>query len=173
MSKNKSAFSHRVNQQIRAKEVLVIDENDEKLGVKDIRTAIELAEEADLDLVEMAANARPPVCKIMDYSKFKYQQQKAAKKAKKNQVQVETQEIKFGPATAKHDYDFKVNHIRRFIEKGKQVKATVAFKGRENSHEELGFELLKNVAADLADIGKVENEAKRSGRSVSMLIVPK
>ena len=163
----------RVNEKIRSPKVLLIDNDGNKLGEVAIEEALEAAEEAGLDLVEIAAKADPPVCKIVDYSKFRYEQQIAAKRAKKNQVLIKTQEIKFGPATAEHDYNFKVKDIRKFIEKERHVKVTVAFKGRENTHVELGFKLLERVQEDLFDVGEVESQPKRSGRAVSMLLVPK
>lgn len=163
----------RVNSKIRSAKVLLIDSDGNKLGEVPIKKALASAEEAGLDLVEIAAQANPPVCKIVDYSKFRYEQQVAAKRAKKNQVLIKTKEIKFGPATGEHDYNFKTKDIRKFIEKEHHVKVTVAFKGRENTHVELGFNLLERVAEDLIDIADIESKAKRSGRAVSMLLVPK
>lgn len=170
---NRNSNELRINEKIRANEVLVINEAGDSLGTFVIEEALDLAEKANLDLVEISPQAKPPVCRIMDYSKYRYERQKAARKAKKNSTQIDTQEIKFGPAIAEHDYNFKLNHIRKFISQGKHVKATVTFKGRENSHEELGFELLNRLREDVRETATVETEPKRSGRNLHMLLVPR
>ncbi len=135
--------------------------------------AIQLAEEAGLDLVEISPNATPPVCKIMDFGKFKYEQQKRESEAKKKQKTIEVKEIKFRPGTDKHDYDVKMRPVMKFLQEGDKVKVTLRFRGREMAHQELGLELLQRVAADVTEIGKVENMPKLEGRQMVMMIGPR
>lgn len=135
--------------------------------------AIQLAEEAGLDLVEISPNATPPVCKIMDFGKFKYEQQKRESEAKKKQKTIEVKEIKFRPGTDKHDYDVKMRSVMKFLQEGDKVKVTLRFRGREMAHQELGLELLQRVAADVTEIGKVENMPKLEGRQMVMMIGPR
>jgi translation initiation factor IF-3 len=131
-----------------------------------------IAEERGLDLVEVAPTARPPVCKIMDYGKYKYEQAKQAKEAKKKQHQVHVKEMKFRPKIDDHDYDFKVSHVREFLEKGDKVKLTIMFRGREMMHQEFGLAILKRVEADLAELSVVEQEPKSEGRNMTMVLAP-
>ncbi len=135
--------------------------------------AIQLAEEAGLDLVEISPNATPPVCKIMDFGKFKYEQQKRESEARKKQKTIEVKEIKFRPGTDKHDYDVKMRSVMKFLQEGDKVKVTLRFRGREMAHQELGLELLQRVAADVTEIGKVENMPKLEGRQMVMMIGPR
>ena len=132
-----------------------------------------MAESLQLDLVEVSPTAVPPVCRIMDYGKFKYQQAKKLAEAKKKQVQVELKEVKLRPKTDTHDLEFKVKHVRRFLEEGNKAKITVVFRGREITHQELGMAALEKVAAELADIALVEVRQKMEGRSMFMIVAPK
>ena len=134
--------------------------------------ALEAAEERGLDLVEVSPNAEPPVCRIMDYGKYKYQQSKRAAEAKKKQVRVEVKEVKLRPKTEEHDYQFKVKSARRFIEAGNKVKVTIMFRGREVTHPEFGRRILERVAEDLKEIAQVESHPNMAGRFMSMVIVP-
>ncbi|MBU5612327.1 translation initiation factor IF-3 [Geomonas azotofigens] len=162
-----------INQTIRAKEVRVVGADSEQLGILPLREALALAESQQLDLVEVSPTAVPPVCRIMDYGKFKYQQAKKQAEAKKKQVQVELKEVKLRPKTDTHDLEFKVKHVRRFLEEGNKAKITVVFRGREITHQELGMAALEKVAAELADIGIVEVRQKMEGRSMFMIVAPK
>ena len=145
----------------------------EQLGVLPTHEAMRLAEEAGLDLVEVAAKAVPPVCKIMDYGKFKYEENRKRKEAKKNQSVVELKEIKFRPKTDDHDFDFKVKHIRRFLQEGNKAKLVVIFRGREIVHNEIGRKTLEKVAEAIADVGMVETEPRFEGRAMFMMLAPK
>ena len=138
-----------------------------------IEQALQLAHEHDLDLVEVAPSARPPVAKLMDYGKFKYEQQKKKQEAKKRQAVVQIKEIKVRPKTDDHDYETKVRHIRRFLEEGDRCKITVFFRGREIVHKDRGMAILERVVQDLADIAKVDQEARAEGRTLQMMLVPK
>ena len=158
---------------IRAREVRVIGADGEQLGILPRNEAIEKAKEAGLDLVEVAAASDPPVCRIMDFGKFRYEQQKKKQEAKKRQTVVQIKEIKVRPKTDDHDYETKLRHIRRFIEDGDRCKITVFFRGREIVHKDRGQDILSRFVADLADVAKVEQEAKAEGRTLQMLLVPK
>ncbi|WP_440486732.1 translation initiation factor IF-3, partial [Salipiger bermudensis] len=147
----------RVNDRIRAPEIRLIGAEGENLGVQPPRRAMELAEQAGLDLVEISPNANPPVCKIMDFGKFKYEQQKRESEARKKQKIIEVKEVKFRPGTDIHDYDVKMRNVLKFLEKGDKVKITLRFRGREMAHQNLGRELLERVAEDVKELGKVEN----------------
>ncbi len=133
---------------------------------------LELAEAAGLDLVEISPNATPPVCKIMDFGKFKYEQQKRESEARKKQKTIEVKEVKFRPNTDQHDYDVKMRNVTKFLEKGDKVKVTLRFRGREMAHQNLGRELLERVAEDAKELGKVENFPKMEGRQMVMMIGP-
>ena len=133
---------------------------------------MDLAEEAGLDLVEISPNATPPVCKIMDFGKFKYEQQKRESEARKKQKIIEVKEVKFRPNTDTHDYDVKMKNVYKFLEKGDKVKVTLRFRGREMAHQNLGRELLERVAEDIKELGKVENMPKMEGRQMIMMIGP-
>ena len=161
-----------MNEKIRAREVLVIDENGEKRGVLPIEEALALAEEAGLDLVEVAPNAEPPVCKILDYGKYKYQAQKRAAEARKKQKTIEVKEVKMRPTIDTHDYEVKMRNLRKFLSKGDKVKVTIRFRGRELSHTDLGRELMERVLADAGDDVKVELMPKMEGRQMVMILAP-
>ncbi len=134
--------------------------------------ALDLAEQVGLDLVEISPNATPPVCKIMDFGKFKYEQQKRESEARKKQKTIEVKEVKFRPGTDTHDYDVKMRNVLKFLENGDKVKVTLRFRGREMAHQNLGRELLERVADDVKEIGKVENMPKMEGRQMVMMIGP-
>ncbi|MBD3182877.1 translation initiation factor IF-3 [Candidatus Poribacteria bacterium] len=163
----------RVNQQIRAREVLVIDEEGNKLGVMSPTQAITHAEEQQLDLVEVSPKANPPVCKIMDYGKYRYEQSKRAKNAKKRQKSVKVKEIRIRPKIAEHDYQFTKRHIEKFIENGAKAKVAVNFWGREITHTDIGREKLQRLASELNEIAEVEQAPKMEGRSMVMILSPK
>src|SRR5690606_9628740 len=160
------------NQQIRISPVRVIDPQGEQLGILPIERALEIAEEQSLDLVEVAPNARPPVCRIMDYGKFRYEEQRKAREARKKQHQVHLKEVKMRPGIEDHDFDFKLRHARRFLEEGNKVKVTMMFRGRQMAHPELGREVLSRVAEEVSDLGKVESHPTMEGRSMTMVIAP-
>ena len=162
----------RVNRQIKISPVRVIDDDGEQLGIMEVDQARTIAEERGLDLVEVAPTARPPVCKIMDYGKYKYEQAKQAKEAKKKQHQVHVKEMKFRPKIDDHDYEFKVAHVREFLEKGDKTKLTIMFRGREMMRQEFGLAILKRIVEDLADIAVVEQEPKSEGRNMTMVLAP-
>jgi len=163
----------RINEEIRVREVQLIDATGENRGPTPIQTAIELAQAAGLDLVEIAPNSSPPVCKILDYGKFKYQAQKKAAEARKKQKVVEVKEIKLRPMIDDHDYDVKMRAMQRFFEEGDKVKITLRFRGREMAHQELGFKLLERVRDDTAEIAKIEQSAKFEGRQMIMVLAPR
>lgn len=151
----------------------LISSTSEQLGIVPLRQALTLADEADLDLVEIAPTAKPPVCKIMDFGKYKYEQSKKRDEARKKQKQVQVKEIKFRPGTDQGDYDIKMRNIRRFLTDGDKVKVTLRFRGREMAHQHLGMELLKRVEADLAEEANVEQFPKMEGRQMVMMLAPK
>ncbi|MFO7758912.1 MAG: translation initiation factor IF-3 [Roseovarius sp.] len=144
----------------------------ENAGVVPPRTALEMAEQVGLDLVEISPNANPPVCKIMDYGKYKYEQQKRESEARKKQKVIEVKEVKFRPGTDTHDYDVKMRNVLRFLEDGDKVKVTLRFRGREMAHQDLGRNLLERIAEDVKDVGKIENMPKMEGRQMIMIIGP-
>tara|TARA_Y100001958_G_C21048480_1_gene415549 strand:- start:100 stop:645 length:546 start_codon:yes stop_codon:yes gene_type:complete len=162
----------KANERIRALDVQVIGSDGNNLGVFPINKAIELAKNEGLDLIEISPNANPPVCKIMDMGKFKYDQQKKANLAKKKQKIVSLKEIKLRPGTETHDYNFKIKNAKKFISKGDKVKFTVKFKGREMQHVDLGKNLMNRIIDDLKEIGKVETQPKFEGRQMIMIIQP-
>ncbi len=150
----------------------LIGSDGENVGLVSPDKALELSEEAGLDLVEISPNASPPVCKIMDYGKYKYEQQKRESEARKNQKIIEVKEIKFRPGTDTHDYEVKMRSVTKFLENGDKVKITLRFRGREMAHQELGRELLERVAVDIEGYGKIENIPKMEGRQMTMMIGP-
>ena len=158
---------------IRVKEVSLISDDGEQLGVLPTEEAISIAQERNLDLVEVAPQAVPPVCRIMDYGKFKYRQSKRAHEAKKNQKIVHLKEVKFRPNTDQHDYDFKLKHVLRFLEAGDKAKVVIFFKGREIVHREGGERLLKRVVEATEEIAVVESAPKQEGRTLMMILAPK
>ncbi|WP_417271260.1 translation initiation factor IF-3 [Celeribacter sp.] len=162
----------RINDNIRAPEIRLIGAEGENVGVVTPQRALEMAAEVDLDLVEISPNATPPVCKIMDYGKFKYEQQKRESEARKNQKIIEIKEVKFRPNTDTHDYGVKMRNVMKFLENGDKVKITMRFRGREMAHQDLGRNLLERVAEDTKEIGKIENMPKMEGRQMIMMIGP-
>ena len=162
-----------MNQDIRAPRVLLIDQNGEKQGVMPITSALEAAEEAGLDLVEIVPTADPPVCKILDYGKFRFAEQKKKNEARKKQKVVEIKEIKLRPQIDVHDYEVKAKAMHRFFEEGDKVKVTLRFRGREMAHPELGMKLLQKVKADFEPVAKVEYEPRMEGRQMIMILAPK
>ena len=163
----------RVNDRIRAPEIRLIGADGENVGVVTPFRAMQMAEEAGLDLVEISPNAEPPVCKIMDFGKYKYETQKREAEARKKQHIIEIKEIKFRPGTDTHDYDVKMRSVLKFLDEGDKVKVTLRFRGREMAHQELGLELLNRVAGDVGDAGKIEQMPKMEGRQMVMMIGPK
>jgi translation initiation factor IF-3 len=163
----------RVNEEIRVREVQLIDQTGHNHGPVDIRFALDRAQEAGLDLVEIAPNSTPPVCKILDYGKYKYQAQKKAAEARKKQKVVEVKEIKLRPMIDDHDYDVKMRSMQRFFEEGDKVKITLRFRGREMAHQELGTALLNRVKEDTSKYAKVEQEPRFEGRQVVMVLAPR
>ncbi len=160
------------NNRINSPEVQVIASNGDNLGILNTNEAISMAKEEGLDLIEIAPNAKPPVCKIIDMGKFKYDAQKKANQAKKKQKKIELKEIKMRPVTETHDYDFKVKNAKKFISKGDKVKFTIRFKGRELQHSNLGHDLMKRIQEDMKEIGKVELYPKFDGKQMIMVIQP-
>jgi len=163
----------RVNEEIRVREVQLIDQTGHNHGPTDIQVALAKAQEAGLDLVEIAPNSEPPVCKILDYGKYKYQAQKKAAEARKRQKVVEVKEIKLRPMIDDHDYDVKMRSMQRFFEDGDKVKITLRFRGREMAHQELGTALLNRVKEDTSKFAKVEQEPRFEGRQVVMVLAPR
>lgn len=153
-------------------EVRLVGPNGEQVGIVSIHDALKLAQEADLDLVEVAATARPPVCKLMDYGKFKYESAMKAREARKNQAHTIIKEIKLRPKIDPHDYETKKGHVVRFLKAGDKVKVTIMFRGREQSRPELGFRLLQRLAEDVTELGFVESQPKQDGRNMIMVIGP-
>ena len=169
--RNKS-FGPRYNNRINSSDVQVIDSDGENLGVLNLQEAIKKAKNKGLDLIEIAANVKPPVCKIMDIGKYKYDQQKKASKAKKNQKKVELKEIKLRPVTEVHDYTFKIKNARKFLAKGDKVKFTIKFKGRELQHKNLGNDLMDKIKVDMENVGKIELQPKFDGKQMIMVVQP-
>ena len=163
----------RVNEQIRVPEVRLIGPDGKQVGVMPVKEALALAEEAHLDLVEIAPQASPPVCRVMDYGKFKYQQSKKQQEARRRQTTIQVKEIKVRPKIEEHDMAFKLKNSRRFLAEGDNVKISVIFRGREIAHTDRGYRLLSQMAEALADIGGVEQQPKLEGRNLSMIVTPK
>ena len=163
----------RVNDMIDVPEVRLIDQDGENIGVCSYEKAIELAEEAGLDLVELSPSAKPPVCKILDFGKYKYEAQKKANVARKKQKTIEVKEIKMRPGIESHDYDVKMRSIERFITDGDKVKVTLRFRGREMVHQDRGMNVLQRVREDLDEIAKVEQFPRMEGRLLTMVVAPK
>lgn len=163
----------RTNDRIRVPEIRLIGADGENIGVVSPARGLALAQEAGLDLVEISPNAVPPVCKIMDLGKFKYEQQKREAEARKKQKTIEIKEIKFRPGTDDHDYDVKMRSVKRFLEDGDKVKITLRFRGREMAHQNLGMELLNRVRDDVGETGKIESMPKLEGRQMVMMIAPR
>ena len=162
----------KANQRINSQEVQVITSSGENLGIMSTSKAISIAKEEGLDLIEIAPNANPPVCKIIDMGKFKYEAQKKANKAKKKQKKIELKEIKLRPVTKVHDYNFKLKNAQKFLSKGDKVKFTIRFKGRELMHSNLGNDLMNRIQEDIKSVGKVEMSPKLEGKQMIMVIQP-
>ncbi|UCD18688.1 MAG: translation initiation factor IF-3 [Candidatus Zixiibacteriota bacterium] len=163
----------RVNDQIRVSPVRLIGLNGEQIGIIPIKEAQQRARDASLDLVEVSANSRPPVCRIMDYGKYKYEQSKKARQAKKKQHTVELKSMRYRPKIDEHDFQFKTRHVREFLMQGSKVKVFVMFSGREMAHTEYGHKLLKRLVEELEDISTVGQEPKMEGRRLNMILTPK
>ncbi|MFZ1444192.1 MAG: translation initiation factor IF-3 [Candidatus Dechloromonas phosphoritropha] len=164
--------AHRLNEEITAPEIRLQGGEGEQLGVMSIRAALQIAEDAGVDLVEIAPMASPPVCRVMDYGKFKYQEQKRAHEAKLKQKQVQVKEIKLRPGTDENDYQIKLRNMMRFLEEEDKVKVTLRFRGREMAHQEFGMRQLERIKADLDAVGQVEQMPKMEGRQMIMVIGP-
>ena len=162
----------RINERIRVPEVRLVGPNGEQVGIVALGDALRLAQESDLDLVEVAPTARPPVAKLMDYGKFKYESALKARESRKNQAQTVIKEIKLRPKIDPHDYGTKKSHVERFLRQGDKVKVTIMFRGREQSRPELGFRLLQRLAGDVEELGFVESQPKQDGRNMIMVIGP-
>jgi len=162
----------RINDRIRVPQVRLISETGDQVGVIPTEQALKYAQERDLDLVEVAADARPPVCRVLDYSKYKYEQDQKAKAARKHQQQVTIREMKLRPKIATHDYETKRGHVRRFLDNGDKVKVTIMFRGRETTHPERGEQLLMRLAEDVEDLGTIEQRPSLDGRNMTMVMNP-
>lgn len=163
----------RINGAITVDEVRLVDSEGEMVGVVSVKKALEMADEAGLDLVEVSPNAEPPVCKILDYGKYKYEQQKKANEARKKQKTVEVKEVKMSPRIEKNDYDVKMRNARRFLEAGNKVKVSMRFRGREMAHQDIGREMFAKMKEELGELANVELEPKMEGRQMVMIIGPK
>ncbi|MNP24123.1 Translation initiation factor IF-3 [compost metagenome] len=164
---------HMINEEIRAKEVRLIGPESEQLGIKPFREALQIAQEANLDLVNVAPTAKPPVCRIMDYGKFRYETQKKEKEARKNQKVVDLKEVRFSATIDEHDFQTKLRNVLKFIQDGDKVKCSVRFRGREITHASIGQRVLERVAAEAESICTVERRPKLEGRSMIMILAPK
>ncbi len=162
----------RINERIRVKEVRLIGEDGQQIGVLATEDALKYAQERDLDLVEVSAESRPPVCRVLDYSKYKYEQAQKAKAAKKHQTQITIREIKLRPKIGQHDYDTKKGHVTRFLKHADKVKVTIMFRGREREHPERGRELLMRLAEEVAELGQIEQHPLQEGRNMTMVLGP-
>ncbi len=163
----------RVNERIRVPQVRVIGDDGQQIGVLPVREALAMAQSQGLDLVEVSPTARPPVCRIMDYGKFKYEQNRKARQARKNQHQMQLKEIKLRPKIEEHDFNFKVTHGREFLEGRDKVKLTVQFRGREMAHQEIGHRLMERAIVALADVALVESPPRMEGRTIVAVLMPK
>jgi translation initiation factor IF-3 len=162
----------RINGEIRSKEVRVINPDGDMIGIMDSKDAVRRAEQYEMDLVEISPNAKPPVCKIIDYGKYAYEQQKREKMQRKNQKQQEMKELRFKPRTDTHDFNFKVKHAREFLEDGNKVKANVMFRGREITHKEFGRDMLEKFIEELKDISKIDSPIRQEGRNMNVILSP-
>ncbi len=161
-----------INEKIRAREVRLIDVNGEQLGVKSRNEALDIAANANLDLVMVAPNAKPPVCRIMDYGKYRYEQQKKDKEARKNQTTIKIKEVRLSPGIEEHDFNTKLRNARKFLTKGDKVKASVRFRGRAITHKELGQDVLERMAEECKDVAQIETRPKMEGRNMFMMLTP-
>ena len=164
--------AHRLNREINVPEVRLVGEDNEPLGVVPTIQALAMAEEAGVDLVEIAPQAKPPVCRLMDYGKFKYQEQKRAHEAKQKQKQIQVKEVKLRPGTDENDYQIKLRNMTRFLQEEDKVKVTLRFRGREMAHQEIGMRQIERIKADLQDLATVEQMPKMEGRQMVMILAP-
>ncbi|MRG26885.1 translation initiation factor IF-3 [Laceyella tengchongensis] len=164
---------HQVNEAIRAREVRLIGVDGSQLGIKPLREALHLAQEANLDLVNIAPQAKPPVCRIMDYGKFRYEQSKREKEARKNQKIVQIKEVRLSPTIEENDVKTKLNHVRKFLQGGNKVKLSIRFRGREITHQDIGRRILDRLADEVKDISDIERQPKLEGRQMIMILTPK
>ena len=162
----------RINEDIRVQQVRLVDEKGGQLGVKPIKEALDYAHEKDLDLVEVAAQADPPVARVMDYGKYRYEQEQKAKQARRNQVQIHVKEIKLRPKIGQHDYETKMGHVVRFLNQRAKVKVTIMFRGREREHPDRGRDLLMRLAEDVRGLGTIETQPLLEGRNMTMVLAP-
>jgi translation initiation factor IF-3 len=162
----------RINERIRVPEVRLIDETGKQVGIMKTQEALRYAQSKDLDLVEVAPDAKPPVCRVLDYSKYKYEQNQKQKQARKHQTQINVREIKFRPKIAQHDYDTKKGHVERFLKSRDKVKVTIMFRGREMAHPERGEMILNRLAEDLGELAVIEQRPQQDGRNMTMLLAP-
>ena len=151
----------------------MVSQDGEQLGIMQIGEALDVARQRELDLVEVAPEAQPPVCRIMDFGKYKYTQARRLKEARKKQTTIQVKEVKMGPKTEKHDFDFKLKHVRRFLEEGHKAKVTVRFKGREMAHTELGWKMLQKMVESVSDIAVADNNPRMEGRMLHIMLSPK
>ncbi len=161
-----------INEEIRDREVRVIDENGEQLGVMSARQALQLAEERNLDLVKIAPQAKPPVCKIMDYGKYHFEQKKREREVRKNQKVITVKEVRLSPTIEAHDISVRVKNATKFLREGDKVKVSIRFRGRQIAHPEIGFEVMKDFAERVKEFGTIERTAKREGRTMTMILAP-
>lgn len=167
-----STEKHRINRAITAQQVRLIDQNGDAVGIVNIRAALAKADEVGLDLVEVSPNANPPVCKIIDYGKLKYELQKKKAEAKKKQKVIEVKEVKFTPVIGEHDYQVKLNSIVKFVKEGNKVKVTLKFRGREISKQDIGVKLLNRLIDDVSEFARNENKPQLEGRQMMMILAP-
>ncbi len=164
---------HQVNESIRAREVRLIGVDGSQLGIKSIREALRLAQESDLDLVNVAPQAKPPVCRIMDYGKYRYEQSKREKEARKNQKTIQIKEVRLSPTIEENDVQTKLSNIKKFLKKGNKVKLTIRFRGREITHQELGRKILDRMSREVEEYAEIERAPKLEGRQMIMILAPK
>jgi len=164
---------HQVNEAIRAREVRLIGVDGSQLGIKPLREALQLAQEANMDLVNVAPHAKPPVCRIMDYGKYRYEQSKREKEARKNQKIIQIKEVRLSPTIEENDVQTKLKNVKKFLQKGDKVKLSIRFRGREITHQELGRRILDRMAEEVKDISDVERQPKLEGRQMIMILTPK
>jgi translation initiation factor IF-3 len=164
---------HQVNEQIRAREVRLIGVDGSQLGIKPLREALKMAQEANLDLVNVAPQAKPPVCRIMDYGKYRYEQSKKEKEARKNQKIVQIKEVRLSPTIEENDVQTKLKNIRKFLQKGDKVKLSIRFRGREITHQDIGRRILDRIAEEVKDLSDIERQPKLEGRQMIMILTPK
>lgn len=164
---------HLINEAIRAREVRLIGVNGDQLGIIPLRDALRMAQEANLDLVNVAPQAKPPVCRIMDYGKFRYEQSKREKEARKNQKIIQIKEVRLSPAIEENDVQTKLKHVKKFLQNGDKVKLSIRFRGREITHQEIGRKILDRMAEEVKDLSEIERQPKLEGRQMIMILTPK